>query len=490
MKKNKFDFLKKFILLFGLIPVFLFTACSDDDDPVLEDPIATFQYEISEDNFMQVTFMNFSSNATSYSWNFGDGNSSTEENPTHVYAEFGNYDVTLTASNAAGATASFTETIEIKDPDEALALLAGQESKTWKLFRIDASMGVGPSMDSPYEWWFLENDGSRPCLYFHEFTFTRNGEYIFDDKGSFWGEGGLFPQGLEGTCFEAIPSNMVGPNGEDLSAWLGGTHQFEYVPSTNTVTLIGEGAWIGIPKVATDGEVTVPQNSVAFEIEITQHDGYDHMFVKFIYDDFVWVFNYASYSDASLEPDVEEELEPWGEDLPNITPDEIFVTFAARDAENMATIDTVASGSSVVFGVDDPADAEAEKVGEFIRTAGVQYQELQFRTTPELNDIQFDNFTTARIDVYVPADTDFADGGLQRTFVFGFADMSETQEWWGSPVQFFTSGDDVVVGEWTTYTFDLTEVKEREDLDMIFLGFGGGGHEAGGTFYVRNLIFE
>jgi hypothetical protein len=351
-------------------------------------------------------------------------------------------------------------------------------------------MGVGPSLESPYEWWFLENDGSRPCKYFHEFTFTRNMEYIFDDKGSFWGEGGLFHPSVEGTCFEAIPENMIGPDGEDLSAWLGGTHQFEYVPSTNTVTIIGEGAWIGLPKVATDGEVTTPQTSVAFQIEITQHTGYDHMFVKFVYDGFVWVFNYASYSDASLEPPVEEEQAPWGEDLPNITPDEIFVTFAARDAENMATIDTIASGSSVVFGVDDPADAEAEKVGEFIRTAGLQWQELQFRTTPELYDIQFDNFDVAKIDIFVPADTDFADGGLQRIFVFGFADMSETQEWWNSPTQFFTEGDDFVVGEWTTYTFDLTDVKEREDIDMIFLGIGGGGHEAGGTFYVRNLVFE
>ncbi|MFN2395917.1 MAG: PKD domain-containing protein [Bacteroidales bacterium] len=489
MKKNKVKFFNLFLMLFGLIPVFLFSACGEDEDPI-EDPIASFQYEIGEDNFLEVTFMNFSQNAETYSWDFDDGNSSAEENPVHVYDEFGNYDVTLTATNSAGTSASFTETIEIKDPDEALALLAGQTSKTWKLQRFESSMGVGPNIDAAFDWWFLENDGSRPCVYYHEFTFNRDGEYIFDDKGSFWGEGGLFHPSVEGTCFEAIPENMIGPNDEDLSAWLGNTHQFEYDPSTNTVTITGEGAWIGIPKVATDGEVTTPQNSISFEIEITENEDYDHMFVKFIYADFVWVFNYASYSDPNMEPDVVEEQEPFGEDLPDITPDDIFVTFAARDAENLATIDTVTSGSSVIFGVDDPADAEAEKVGQFIRTGGVQYQELQFRTTPDLFDIQFDNFTTAKIDIYVPDDTEFAEGGLQRMFVFGFADMSQTQEWWTSPTQFFTENDDFVVGEWTTYTFDLTEVKERADLDMIFLGMGGGGHEEEGIFYVRNLIFE
>jgi PKD repeat protein len=481
MKKNNLNFLKQFILLF--LPVFLFTACSDDDDPVLEDPIATFQYEISDDNFLEVTFMNFSSHATSYSWNFGDGNTSTEENPVHVYAEVGNYDVTLTASNAAGASANFTQTIEIKDPDEALALLAGQTSKTWRLYRVGASMGVGPSLDAPYDWWFLENNGSRPCVYFHEFTFTRNMEYIFDDKGVFWSEGITDPP----TCMEAIPANMIGDDGKDYSAWLGGTHQFEYVPATNTVTLIGEGAWMGLPKTGTTGEVAEPQTSVSFKIEITQHDGYDHMYVKFVYDWGVWVFNYASYSNPALEPPVEEEQEPWGEDLPNLTPEELYHTFESETS--FAHLGAIGGTSVITVGEDDPAGG-ATQVGKFERVAGEQWQEAQFRTYPDLYDIQFDNFDVAKIDIYIPADTDFTEGGLQRFFVFGFADMSQTQEWWNSPTQFFTEGDDVIVGEWHTYTFDLTDVKEREDIDMIFLGIGGGGHEAGGIFYVRNLTFE
>jgi PKD repeat protein len=303
MKMKSFQWIYWSFLVIAVSSLMTLVSCKDDDPDVLN-PIASFQFEISTDNFLEVTFTNFSQNATSYNWNFGDGQNSTDVNPVHVYATAGKYDVVLTAMNDEGTSATFMQSIDIKDPDEALALLAGEVSKTWKLFRIDASMGVGPSLDTPYDWWSLANDGSRPCLYFHEFTFTRNMEYIFDDKGFMWGEGGIFHPDLVGECLEAIPSNMVGPNNEDLSPWLGGTHQFEYNSSTNTVTLMGEGAWIGLVKTGTTGEVSTPQTSVSFEMEITQNDGYDHMFVKFIYDWGVWVFNYASYSNAALEPEV------------------------------------------------------------------------------------------------------------------------------------------------------------------------------------------
>ena len=37
-----------------------------------------------------------------WDWDFGDGNTSTEQNPTHVYTEEGNYDICLIATNAGG----------------------------------------------------------------------------------------------------------------------------------------------------------------------------------------------------------------------------------------------------------------------------------------------------------------------------------------------------------------------------------------------------
>ena len=47
-------------------------------------------------------------NATSYKWNFGDGSTSTLQNPAHTYADPGVYTITLSASSKCGATYEFS----------------------------------------------------------------------------------------------------------------------------------------------------------------------------------------------------------------------------------------------------------------------------------------------------------------------------------------------------------------------------------------------
>lgn len=47
--------------------------------------------------------------ATAWSWNFGDGGTSTAQNPSHTYTALGNYTVTLIATNANGCSDSITK---------------------------------------------------------------------------------------------------------------------------------------------------------------------------------------------------------------------------------------------------------------------------------------------------------------------------------------------------------------------------------------------
>src|SRR3954467_11954153 len=53
---------------------------------------------------LNVAFTDLSTNTpTSWAWDFGDGGTSTVQNPTHTYATPGTYTVTLVATNAQGS---------------------------------------------------------------------------------------------------------------------------------------------------------------------------------------------------------------------------------------------------------------------------------------------------------------------------------------------------------------------------------------------------
>ncbi|HEU4319264.1 MAG TPA: S8 family serine peptidase [Acidimicrobiia bacterium] len=51
----------------------------------------------------------------SWSWDFGQGSTSSEQNPTHVFAGPGDYDVTLAVTDDGGATTEITMTIGVSD---------------------------------------------------------------------------------------------------------------------------------------------------------------------------------------------------------------------------------------------------------------------------------------------------------------------------------------------------------------------------------------
>ncbi len=65
--------------------------------------MANFTFVVDEKTAGKVTFTNTSKGATSYAWDFGDANKSTDENPAHTYAKNDTYTVKLTATNADGS---------------------------------------------------------------------------------------------------------------------------------------------------------------------------------------------------------------------------------------------------------------------------------------------------------------------------------------------------------------------------------------------------
>ena len=68
-------------------------------------PLAKFSYDGDEDHApARISFDNQSEKAESYEWDFGDGNFSGEEEPTHEYRTSGNYLVTLKATKGKKAS--------------------------------------------------------------------------------------------------------------------------------------------------------------------------------------------------------------------------------------------------------------------------------------------------------------------------------------------------------------------------------------------------
>lgn len=58
-------------------------------------------------------FTNTSQNAITYSWSFGDGASSTDQNPTHQYTQLGQYIITLISDADVCGTANHTDTVTV-----------------------------------------------------------------------------------------------------------------------------------------------------------------------------------------------------------------------------------------------------------------------------------------------------------------------------------------------------------------------------------------
>jgi len=58
---------------------------------------------VSGSSPLSVQFYDTSTNATSWAWDFGDGATSTEQNPVHVYTTGGTFTVKLTASNSSSS---------------------------------------------------------------------------------------------------------------------------------------------------------------------------------------------------------------------------------------------------------------------------------------------------------------------------------------------------------------------------------------------------
>ena len=300
------------ICMLLIIPV-IFSCKKEETTP---DVISSFTYKVDSVDFKKIHFTNASQDFASLSWNFGDNSAvSAEINPVHTFPAVGDFTVVLTAVGTNGSTDVFSTKITISDPNAELTKLVGDVSKTWKLLRVTTTgrypLECGPE-DHSQIWWAMGKDNNeipnRPCMLNDEWIFGRDGSLVFDTKGDYWAEGGIFSP--DNICANTADP-MVGPNGEDLSAWGSGNHTFVLTTgATPTLKAVGLGAFVGFFKLGNGSETKVPLADVTYSIVKLTDDAVDTLIVEGIYrwDPAVsggyWRFVLVHYDDPSQEPPI------------------------------------------------------------------------------------------------------------------------------------------------------------------------------------------
>lgn len=107
-------------------------------------PSANFSYLATPGNFKQVKFTNLSGSANTFLWDFGDGNTSTDKEPTNVFAAGeGTYKVKLTAKDGNDASAEIT--IDVVVVDKLIPMFLNKSFED-----ADRSVWGGGTVSSPY----------------------------------------------------------------------------------------------------------------------------------------------------------------------------------------------------------------------------------------------------------------------------------------------------------------------------------------------------
>jgi PKD repeat protein len=155
------------VLLVSLVPV----VCADA-------PIGSFTTNITTGSKpMAVQFVDTSTNAPAkWFWSFGDGGTSAESDPIHVYTVDGVYSVTLTVTNIDGShsvtKANYITCIKTVAPPEATFVSTGTSgSKPFTVKFIDTSS------NSPVSWAWSFGDGGTSA--------EQNPSHIYTNKGTY-----------------------------------------------------------------------------------------------------------------------------------------------------------------------------------------------------------------------------------------------------------------------------------------------------------------
>jgi len=171
-------------------------GCSDDTQrevTVIAPPQPAFTLDTPDvcEPPVRINFTNQSVNANQFTWNFGDGATSTEANPSHEYADVGRYNITLTATNGSGCSASITERTDITTGSPEANFVADNQDGCVPHTTTFQDLSTSINSEIVAWQWTFDGAGASPVTSndtVPEITFTQEGIYaveliVTDSKG-------------------------------------------------------------------------------------------------------------------------------------------------------------------------------------------------------------------------------------------------------------------------------------------------------------------
>ncbi len=125
---------------------------------------------------LTVNFQDLSTGgAISWLWDFGDGNTSTAQNPSHTYTGYGQFTVTLIAANSFGCTSTMTKANFVRIQKAAISIPALPVKGCIPYTITFVPVINTPDVITSYDWDF--GDGGTSALPNPTYTYTLQGTY-------------------------------------------------------------------------------------------------------------------------------------------------------------------------------------------------------------------------------------------------------------------------------------------------------------------------
>lgn len=131
-----------------------------------------------------VNFSNNSINGTSFIWNFGDGNNSTDVNPSHVYTSYGDFDVQLIADGGTCGidTLKIIAHVSIQPANQCIEIMTENSTSTdtscsGKLYDSGGPLNYQNNTNSVFT--ISPTGASGVVLNFISFDFEQDYDYLY-----------------------------------------------------------------------------------------------------------------------------------------------------------------------------------------------------------------------------------------------------------------------------------------------------------------------